>query len=295
MKILITGSNGFLGQHLSLYLSQKQFRVIAASRGNNRLITENNFLYVSVDCTQENDVLNVVVKHQPNVIIHNAAMSKPNECHDNPAECVRQNILATQNLILAAKAVNSYFIYVSTDFVFGENGPNSENNVTGPLNVYGNSKLIAERLVETSGLSAAIMRPSFIYGPILAGMSPTFIHWIQQSLIEKKSIKVVNDQMRTPTYVYDICEGIYRMIHQKFEGTIHLAGKNVVTPYELACKVAEVAALDSSYIQKVTSETFVERVLRAKKSGLRIDKAIEVLKYNPIDFEEGIRLSLLRK
>ena len=293
MKVLITGTNGFLGQHLTLYLINKGFQVIAASRGACRLITDAPFIYEEIDITNEKAFIELVKTHQPQVIVHNAAMSKPDECHNKPTECVLNNIVATQNVIQAATLVNSYLLYVSTDFVFGENGPHIEDAPTSPLNVYGNSKLIAERLVEASGLKTAIMRPVLMYGPLLQGMKPTFIHWVMNNILEKKKIKVVNDQWRTPTYVYDVCEGIYRMIVQQFEGILHLAGKNILTPYEMAVSIANTIQADDSYIEKVTSETFVEKVRRAKRSGLTIQKAINAIDYSPVSFEEGIRLSLL--
>ncbi|MFY7900276.1 MAG: sugar nucleotide-binding protein, partial [Chitinophagaceae bacterium] len=111
------------------------------------------------------------------------------------------------------------------------------------------------------------------------------------SLLAKKTIKVVSDQLRTPTYVFDVCAGLVAMIQQQFVGTIHLAGKNIISPYDMAVTIATVTNLNASYIEKVTAATFVEKVRRAKKSGLKIDKAMQQLQYQPVSFEEGIRLT----
>ncbi len=97
--------------------------------------------------------------------------------------------------------------------------------------------------------------------------------------------------MRTPTYVNDICTGIECIIKQRNTGIYHLAGKDVLSPYEMAITTAEVLGLDGALIESVTSETFPEPVLRAKRSGLKIDKAQRELGYEPVSFAEGVEYS----
>lgn len=293
MKILITGSNGFLGQHLCINLASKGFDVIATSRGSNKIEHQENIQFQAVDVTKKSEIESAMQQYKPDVIIHNAAMSKPDECHNNNEACILQNVTATEHLVEAAEKINSYFIYVSTDFVFGENGPHSEDAEKAPLNFYGKSKLMAEEIIINSGLKYAIMRPVFIYGKQLTNMKGTFLHWVKNSLSNGQKISVVNDQQRTPTFVNDICDGLTSMIEKQVVGDFHLAGKDILTPYQMAVTLAKTLQLDASLITPVTSETFVEPVKRAKKSGLKIDKAIRELNYLPVSFEEGIRLSFL--
>ena len=291
MKILITGANGFLGQHLCISLASKGFEVVAISRGSCRIFNKQDIKYQSVDVTNKDTVATILALEKPDIVIHNAAMSKPDICNNDKAECLLQNVTATSYLLDTCKLLNPYFIYISTDFVFGEGGPYDETVVPAPLNFYGASKLMAEHLVLASSLQVAIVRPVFIYGQLLPGMKPTFIHWVQQNLVNNKRINVVNDQQRTPTFVTDICDGILAIINKKAQGVFHLAGKDIISPYTMAVTVAKVLGLDASLIEPVTSATFVEPVQRAKKSGLKIDKAIDILGYNPVSFEEGVRLS----
>ncbi|MBC7720619.1 MAG: SDR family oxidoreductase, partial [Pedobacter sp.] len=234
MKILITGANGFLGQHLCTSLANKGFDVVATSRGDCRIDNRNGIKYQSVDVTKKSAVIKILQDEQPDVVIHNAAMSKPDDCQNNQPECLLQNVDATRFLVDACQLRNIYFVYISTDFVFGENGPHDEATTPAPLNFYGKSKLQAEQLVQQSGLPFAIVRPVFIYGKLLQGTKPTFIHWVQQNLQNGKHIKVVNDQQRTPTFVKDICDGIFAIINQKAQGIFHLAGKDIVSPYTMA-------------------------------------------------------------
>lgn len=291
MKILITGANGFLGQHLSLYLAANNNAVYASGRGACKIPSTNNIFYTPLELTNKLEVEAAINKIRPSIIIHTAAMSKPDECDVNREICVLNNVTASEYLVTAANKVDAKIIYVSTDFIFGEGGPHSEDDQPNPLNFYGESKLMAEQFVKANAMQYAIMRPVFIYGEIWQGVRPTFLHWVKNNLEQHKKIKVVSDQFRTPTFVMDLCKGIEAMIEKNVTGDFHLAGKNILSPYDMAITVADVLQLDKTLIESVTSETFPEPVKRAKHSGLKIDKARKILGYEPVSFEEGVRLS----
>lgn len=127
-----------------------------------------------------------------------------------------------------------------------------------------------------------------MYGEIWEGMRPTFLHWVKESLENGKRIKVVCDQLRTPTYVVDICKGIHSIIKKKAGGLYHLAGEELLTPYDMAVKLAIHLQLDISLIEAVTTATFRELVQRAKKGGLIIHKAKDDLGFVPLSFHEAL-------
>lgn len=289
MKVLITGANGFLGQHLSLYMHKERYDVTAISRGEKRIpITELSFY--SVDLTNQRQVFDIVDKIKPETIIHTAAMSKPDECHVDRESCLLHNVTATQYLVEAAQRVSAKLIHISTDFIFGEDGPHSENSVPHPLNFYGESKLMAEQIVQNSGLSCNIVRPVFIYGAHWEGMRPSFIQWVKQNLDANKQMKVVTDQKRTPTYVGDICKGIDLLLQTNSTEIFHFAGADIVSPYEMALTVAKVLGLPEDLIVPVTADTFPEIVIRAKNSGLTIENAKHILGYQPLHLEDAVRI-----
>lgn len=266
----------------------------AANRGKRRVPDDIVFNYFSTDFTDASAVLKLVAETNPQVIIHTAAISKPDECENDKDYCLQNNVEATRHLLQAFKLIQSpgaLFIYLSTDFVFGEDGPHSEGDIKNPLNFYGESKLRAEELVIDSGLRYSIVRPVFIYGEVWTSLRPSFLHWVKNSLEAHKPIKVVSDQLRTPTHVYDICEGIEAIIKQQKTGIYHLAGKDILSPYKMAIITANVLGLDDGLIENVTSEIFPEPVKRAKRSGLKIDKAAAELLYEPVSFEEGVRMT----
>ena len=294
MKVFITGANGFLGQHLSIYMHNNKYEVYAVSRGENK-IPDAKISYFNLELTNKELVIAMITTIRPDVIIHTAAMSKPDECHLNRETCLLNNVTVTEYLLEAAKQVSARFIYISTDFVFGEGGPHSELSVPDPLNFYGESKLMAENLVKNSGLHQNIVIPVFIYGALWEGLRPSFIHWVKKKLESKQSIKVVIDQHRTPTFVLDICKGIDLLIQNNTYESFHFAGSEMISPYDMAITVARIAKLDRSLIEPVTADLFPEMVRRAKKSGLLIDKAINLLGYQPHKFEDGVKLSFAIK
>jgi dTDP-4-dehydrorhamnose reductase len=289
MKILITGANGFLGQHLCRFLKVNH-SICATGRGGKRLPFA-DVKYYPCDITDINAVKQLLSAVQPEVIIHAAAMSKPDECDTNRELCDRINVLGTRHFIDAAELLNHqpHFIYISTDFVFGNGGPHDEEAVPAPLNYYGESKWKAEQVTSASSLLSTIVRPVFMYGETWEGMRQTFLHWVKQSLSEGKSIKVVSDQVRTPTYVGDICKGIASIIDKQVTSLYHLAGEDRLSPYDMAVHFARFAGLDESLIIPVTAETFKEPVERAKEGAVKVDKAKRELGFKPISFQEGMK------
>ena len=283
-----------MGQHLTAFFAGKGFTVMGVSRGQRRIPEKINIIYQESELTSVSNLRNLFENFQPAVIIHTAAMSKPDECDALKEQCLLNNVKATGHLVQLAKELQAHFIQISTDFIFGENGPHAEEAIPNPLNFYGQSKLMAEELVMDSGLPFTIIRPVFIYGKLWEGMRPSFLHWVKQNLEQGKKIKVVTDQVRTPTYVEDICRGIETVAQKKITGKYHLAGKDSLSPYQMALTVAEVLRLNQSLIEPVTADTFPETVIRAKKSGLLIHKAQKELGYEPVSFTEGVRLTFDR-
>ncbi len=279
MHILITGANGYLGQHLCKYFADKKYAVTATGRGQRRIPKSIFLKWISTDFTSEEEVKRLIAGTLPDVIIHTAAMSKPDACLQNPQDAYTQNVIATRQLVKAFQEINlkhKRFIHLSTDFIFGNGGPHKEDDICNPLNYYGETKRLAELEIEPLEAQGTIVRPVFIYGDTWAGIRPGFIQWVADNLKNKQSIKVVNDQQRTPSFAPDICKGIEAIIQQKKNGVWHLAGRDLVSPYEMACAVARLLNLSTEFIEAVSSDHFQDTVKRPLSGGLNIDKAIEL-------------------
>lgn len=295
MKVLITGANGLLGQYLVRDSVQAGYTVIATSRGACRLSPETlgDALYIQMDITNPKAVETVITESRPDVVIHSAAMAQPDACELDKDACRLSNVEATRYICNAAATVNAKVVYLSTDFVFdGENGPYAESDTTGPVNFYGQSKLDGESIVKTMA-NWAIVRTILVYGNILTGTRSNVVTWVKDNLEAGKSIKVVSDHIRTPTYVEDLSKSILLVIEKEATGIYHIGGKEVLTPWDIAQQVAEFFDLDKSLMEKVDAAVFTQPAIRPLKTGFIIDKAERELGYRPVSFKEGISKMLL--
>ncbi|NML23395.1 SDR family oxidoreductase [Pseudoflavitalea sp. G-6-1-2] len=292
MKILITGANGLLGQHLVNELLQQQFQVVATGKGPCRLPFEpsEKFSYRSLDITDELEIEKVLSEERADVIVHSAAMTQVDECEKNPELCEKINVYGTTQLLVDAENYSKYIIYLSTDFVFdGLFSPYREDDDLRPVNFYGFTKMQAEAIMHTSEIPWAIVRTCLVYGNPLEGTRTNIVSWVRESLQEGEPIKVVSDQQRTPTYVEDLAKGIVLMIQKQATGIYHISGKDLLTPYEMAMRTADYFSLDKSLITEVTSETFTQPAKRPARTGFDISKAVKELGYSPSSFEDGLK------
>ena len=288
--ILITGSNGLLGQKLVHLLSQfPAIKLIATAKGPNRLTGNLNYTYVSLDITNEVDVLQVFKTYQPNALIHTAAMTNVDTCEADPERCELLNVTAVSYLIQACKSNNTFFCHVSTDFIFdGLSGPYDENAKPNPVSIYGESKLRAEQLLQASTIKWGIARTILVFG-IVKDMSRTnIILWVKKSLEEGKTIHVVTDQFRTPTLAEDLAMGCWLITKNHVQGIFNISGSDFLTPYEMAIKTAEFYHLPKELTKKADSSTFSQPAKRPLRTGFILDKAKSVLGYSPSSFNEGI-------
>ncbi|PWK16657.1 dTDP-4-dehydrorhamnose reductase [Arcicella aurantiaca] len=290
MKILITGSNGLLGQKLVNLLSQKSdIQLIATSRGKNRLAFKDGYEYQEMDITNPQQVEEVIEKNRPDAVIHTAALTQVDDCELQKEDCWQKNVKAVEYLAGACEKYQVFLCHLSTDFVFdGESGPYSEEDKPSPISFYGWSKYAAEEVVKRSKCSWAIVRTVLVYGIVEDMSRSNIILWVKNSLEAQKPIKVVTDQLRTPTLAEDLAMGCWLIVKQKAEGIFHISGKDFLSPYEMAIKTADFFQLDKSLISQVDSSNFTQPAKRPPRTGFILDKAVSVLGYNPVSFEKGI-------
>ena len=291
MKILITGANGFIGYYLVEQLLAKKYAVIATGRGTCRLpfSGDKNFQYIGMDFTDPFSIHDVFEKVKPGVVVHAGAMSKPDECQQDQMKAYLTNVEGTVQLLINSEELKSFFVFLSTDFVFdGERGMYKEEDVPGPVNYYGRTKLEAEEAVKEYEYDWAVVRTVLVYGKNHSGHN-NILKIVKEKLEKGEEYNVVDDQVRTPTYVEDLVQGIVSIIEKKAIGVFHLSGKDILTPYQMAIKTAEHLKLDSSILKKVTAASFSQPAKRPLKTGFNIEKARNELRYEPISFEEGLK------
>jgi dTDP-4-dehydrorhamnose reductase len=292
-KILVTGSNGLLGQKLVYkLLENKEVQLIATARGKNRLKVKEGYVFESLDITDAKNIEEVFQKHKPTHIIHTAAMTNVDQCEFEKELCMKINIDAINYLTQSAKKIDAHFTHLSTDFIFdGEKGSMyNENDEPNPVSFYGWSKLAAERVVISSGVKNAILRTVLVYGIVDDMSRSNIVLWAKGALEKGEPINVVNDQFRTPTLAEDLADGCILASTQNAEGIYNISGKNYYCIIDLVKAVADYYKLDSSIINEVSSTTLNQPAKRPPLTGFDISKAQKELGYNPHSFEEGIAI-----
>ncbi|HKP32097.1 MAG TPA: SDR family oxidoreductase [Chitinophagaceae bacterium] len=291
MKILLTGANGLLGTQLVKKLIGKGHNLHGVGRGPSRSQTgSTNYSYHDVDILDGKAIYDLILSLKPEIILHAAAMTQVDECEENKIDCWNTNVTATRFIIDAGKENQSRIIFISTDFVFdGTDGPYTEEDEPNPVNYYGSSKWAGEKAVEESGLDWAIIRTALVYGSRENGQRANILSWLKTNLQKGERMKMVNDQVRTPTYVEDVVDGIILALEKKAKGIFHISGKEMLTPYQMAVALANHLGLDESLIEKVDGSSFKQVAVRPLRTVFNIEKARKQLGYEPRSFEEALR------
>ena len=291
MRILITGSNGLLGQKLVAALrNDPGTELIATSRGADRTPEPLGDRYRAMDITIRAEVDRVFDAVRPEAVIHAAAMTNVDACETDPEACRLQNVTATQHLVDAAKRHGSHFIFLSTDFIFdGLHGPYREEDAAAPLSVYGHSKLEGERIVMGAGLAKwAIARTIIVFG-VAPGLSRgNAVLWAKGALEKGQPIKAVDDQWRMPTLAEDLADGCIRIAKRGASGIYNLSGPDGMSILELVMRVGRFFNLDTAVVTPVKSDALGQPAKRPPRTGFVLDKARRDLGYAPHGFEEGL-------
>jgi dTDP-4-dehydrorhamnose reductase len=289
MRILVTGSNGLLGQKLTHRLQQdKEIHLIATARGKSVLPLAHGE-YHSMDVSNAAQVQDVLQVTKPDILINTAAMTQVDDCETQRDACWKANVTSVEYLARACESLQIHLVHVSTDFIFdGTHGPLDETEEPAPVNFYGESKLAAEKVIMNSKITWAILRTVLVFGITHDMSRSNIVLWVKNSLQQKKTIRVVNDQWRTPTLAEDLAQGCYLAAKKKATGIYNISGKDFLSPYDIAIKTATYFNLDKSLITPTDSSQFKQPARRPLTTGFIIDKARNDLGYEPHSFEEGL-------
>mgnify|MGYP001816994302 FL=1 len=292
-KVVVTGSNGLLGQKLiKLLVGKKDYEVFGLSRGENRLHSKSEYTYYSIDLAQEVELERLLRAIEPDFLVHTAAMTNVDACELNPGECDRMNVEVVEHLVRILKPMNTHLIHLSTDFVFsGLKGSfYTEQDEPDPVNYYGRSKLRSEEVLQESGMSCAILRTVLVYGLVDGNDRSNVVLWVKNSLEQKKDIRVVTDQLRMPTYAEDLAEACWLAIRNRATGVFNVSSSELMSIYDLAMEVARVFDLDTSLIHPVKTEQLSLPARRPVSTGLDLSRSAKVLQLPMHSFKERLQV-----
>ena len=252
-SILITGSNGLLGQKLVHLLKQKN-NVIASSKGACLISNQSDFSYQSLDITDENAIFETFEKYKPDAVINTAAMTNVDGCEDDKELCDKINVTAVEFLANACEQYNSHLIHISTDFIFdGEKGPYAEDDKANPLSYYGLSKWKSEHIVQKSTCKWTILRTIILYGTAENLQRNNIVLWGRKALKDGQELNIIDDQFRSPTLAEDLAEACRLVIEKQATGVYNASGKDIMSIYEMVERMADFYQCDKSQINRISS------------------------------------------
>ena len=258
MNILVTGANGQLGNCI---------RNAASASNDNYIFTD----VAELDITDPDAVARMVSENGIDVIVNCAAYTNVDKAESDAEFAEVLNAKAVRNLADAAKANGATLIHVSTDYVFGGslgNTPRTEEESVNPTGVYGLTKLHGEQAVEESGANALIFRTAWLYSEY----GRNFVKTMLNLTSTKPELKVVFDQVGTPTYAQDLADLIVKIITDRtfrdHQGVYHYSNEGVCSWYDFTKMIAEVAGNDGCDIKPCHSDEFPSPVTRPSYSVL---------------------------
>ncbi|MBM3474519.1 MAG: dTDP-4-dehydrorhamnose reductase [Armatimonadetes bacterium] len=249
-RILITGAKGMLGRAL-MEQRPSQYDVLGVD-------------VEEVDVTSVRDVRRCLAGFRPDAVIHCAAMTDVDGCETDPDSARRINVEGTRNVVEACG--DARLIHVSTDFVFDgrRTTPYAEDDLPAPIGVYGSTKLAAEDCVREAAPDHAIVRTAWTFAP----WGRNFVLSILRAAREQGRLRVVADQVGSPTYAPDLAAALWRLVAADRGGTFHLVNSGVVSRYDFAREVVIAAGMGDVPVEPITSAELNQPAMRPPYSAL---------------------------
>jgi dTDP-4-dehydrorhamnose reductase len=292
MRILITGSNGLLGQKIVAQCLKRSHVFLATSKGLNRNPDCPDQYFESLDICDQQSIDSVFKQFQPTHVIHTAALTNVDYCELNWEECEEVNVSAVRKLFATCLKEHIHFSLLSTDFVFdGAKGNYSETDQVGPLSVYARSKVEAEKLLLNSTTDNwSIVRTIIVYGTGNNLSRSNIVLWARDSLREGKELHIVDDQFRAPTYVDDLAWACLEICRREKKGIFHISGPETMSVFELVQRIADYYGFRVVNLFPSKSVNLNQPAKRPPRTGFDLTKAALELGYHPHKLEDTLDL-----
>ena len=260
MKVLVTGVKGQLGYDVVKELEKRNHTPIPTD------IEE-------LDITDKDAVMKFIKDAEVEAVVHCAAYTAVDNAEDNQEICNKINAVGTENIALACKSVDAKMIYISTDYVFDGEGTDFKepDDKCSPLNVYGMSKYLGEQAVKNILEKYYIVRISWVFG--INGKN--FVKTMLKLGETHSNLTVVNDQIGSPTYTYDLSRLLVDMVETEKYGVYHATNEGVCSWYDFACEIFKQAKMDKVSVAPVDSSAYPAKAKRPSNSRMSKDKLEE--------------------
>jgi dTDP-4-dehydrorhamnose reductase len=234
MKILVTGANGMLGSSLCPELKRQGHTVFGTD------INPSDKSLMNMDICDKEETSKIIGKNKPDIVFHLAAETDLDLCEKNPKHAYRINVDGTSNVVRSCDAHGVLLVYISTSGVFDgtKSDPYTEDDTPNPINIYGQTKLEGEKIVQSSVEKYFIVRASWMVGG--RGRDKKFVGKIVGFINDGvKKIKAVTDILGSPTFTDDFSMNIMPLIETERYGIYHMANKGYCSRFQIAEKIIE--------------------------------------------------------
>ena len=290
MNILVTGANGQLGNEMRIVTKGSKdgyiFTDVVEMEGQETTI---------LDITNLDAIRKMVSENDIKVIVNCAAYTNVDRAESDQDFCELLNAKAPENLAISMREVNGLLVHISTDYVFGGdpyNTPCKEDQEGTPTGVYGLTKLHGEQNIQKTGVNHFIFRTAWLYSEF----GKNFVKTMMNLTSSKPQLKVVFDQVGTPTYAYDLAKAIFDIIeNRKFEGNTgiyHYSNEGVCSWYDFTKMIAEIAGNTSCDIHPCHSDEFPSPVKRPAFSVLDKTKVKETFGMSIPYWTDSLRICM---
>ena len=284
LKFLVTGSAGLVGQQVVKDLS-KSNQVFSCYNESKPEYGDS----VKMDLKNYEMVSSILTEIKPDVVIHLGAMTGVDLCEKEKTSASEINTKATEIIAKECSKLNSFLVYVSTDYVFDGNfGMYKEDDVANPLGFYGKSKLEGEKAVQNFSTNWCIARTSTPFG--LHPTKKSFPMWVIENLQKQKQIDVLIDQFTSPTYIPNLSRMLIEISERRITGIIHVAGASKISRYQMASMVSDKLNLDGTLLKQISMNKMKWVAQRPKDSSLDVSRASSILNEKPQKIDQSLNL-----
>ena len=258
MKVLVTGASGQLGTDLCEVL--RDFELIPLT-------------HKDIEINDMDSVKQAFNKYKPDIIVNTAAYVRVDDCEDEKEKAFKVNALGARNVAVVAQELGARLVHLSTDYVFGgedesRTTPYTEFDTPVPLSIYGKSKLAGENLVRHFCLRHFIVRASGLFGVAgSSGKGGNFIETMLRLARERDELKVVNDQVFSPTYTGDLARKIAQLMATEYYGIFHITNKGTCSWYKFTAEIVKLAGIKTPVVP-ITSDQYPQKARRPRYSVL---------------------------
>jgi len=284
LKVLVTGSAGLVGQQVVKDLSNSH-QVFSCYNESKPEYGDS----VKMDLKNHEMISSILTEKKPDIVIHLGAMTGVDLCEKEKTSASEINTKATEIIAKECSKLNSFLVYVSTDYVFDGNlGMYKEDNVTNPLGFYGESKLEGEKVVQNFSTNWCIARTSTPFG--LHPTKKSFPMWVIENLQKQKQIDILIDQFTSPTYIPNLSRMLIEISERRITGVIHAAGASKISRYQMASMVSDKLNLDGTLLKQISINKMKWVARRPKDSSLDVSRASSILNEKPQKIDQSLNL-----